>query len=134
MPKFKSVLLVEDDPITVMVCDRIIKMNGFSDEVKSCENGRYALEYLKEKATVGTYWPDIIFLDINMPVMNGWDFLEELEQIKDTLPPLPRIFILSSTVDPEDFSRAKSFSTVEDFISKPLEKDYLDTISASASK
>ena len=132
MAKFKRVLLVEDDPITVMVCDRIIKMNGFSDEVKSCENGRYALEYLKEKSAAGKEWPDIIFLDINMPVMNGWDFLEELEQIKNTLPPLPRIFILSSTVDPEDFSRAKSFSTVEDFISKPLEKDYLDTISASS--
>jgi CheY-like chemotaxis protein len=69
-----------------------------------------------------------------MPVMNGWDFLEELEQIKDTLPPLPRIFILSSTVDPEDFSRAKSFSTVEDFISKPLDKDYLDTISGTHTK
>lgn len=127
MPKFNRVLLVEDDPITIMVCDRIIKMNGFSDDVKSCENGRYALEYLKEKST-GVEWPDIIFLDINMPVMNGWDFLDELELIKETLPPLPRIFILSSTVDPEDFNRAKLFSTVEDFISKPLEKDYIDNI------
>lgn len=132
MPKFKSVLLVEDDPIKVMVCDRIIKMNGFAEVVKSCENGRYALDYLKEKAAGTNEWPDIIFLDINMPVMNGWDFLDELDQIKDSLPPLPRIFILSSTVDPEDFNRAKHFSTVEDFISKPLEKDYIANIHANA--
>jgi CheY-like chemotaxis protein len=128
MPTFNRVLLVEDDPITVMVCDRIIKMNDFASEVKSCENGQYALDYLKKKSADGEELPDIIFLDINMPVMNGWDFLDELENIKGTLSKLPRIFILSSTVDPEDYSRAKSFSTVEDFISKPLEKDYLETI------
>jgi CheY-like chemotaxis protein len=127
MAKFKSVLLVEDDPITILVCDRIIKMNDFSEVVKSCENGRRALDFLKECSVAGTL-PDIIFLDINMPVMNGWDFLEELEEIKATLSMLPRIFILSSTVDPEDLSRAKTFSTVEDFISKPLDKEFLDSI------
>ncbi len=72
--------------------------------------------------------PEIIFLDINMPVMNGWDFLEEFEKIKNSFKPLPRIFILSSTVDPEDYRKAKSFSTVADFISKPLMKEFLDRI------
>lgn len=128
MARFKNVLLVEDDPITILVCDRIIKMNDFAEEVNSCENGRIALDFLQKKSAEGTTLPEIIFLDINMPVMNGWDFLAELEQLKDSLSPLPRIFILSSTVDPEDFSRARSFSTVEDFISKPLDKDYLDSI------
>ena len=127
MAKFKSVLLVEDDPITILVCDRIIKMNDFSEVVKSCENGRRALDLLKASSIAGTL-PDIIFLDINMPVMNGWDFLEELEEIKASLSMLPRIFILSSTVDPQDLSRAKTFSTVEDFISKPLDKEFLDSI------
>lgn len=61
MARFKSVLLVEDDPITILVCDRIIKMNHFSDEVKSCENGRYALDYLKASGEEGTL-PEIIFL------------------------------------------------------------------------
>jgi CheY-like chemotaxis protein len=64
-----------------------------------------------------------------MPVMNGWDFLEEYENIKATLHRLPRIFILSSTVDPEDYKRAKSYTSVEDFISKPLSKENLDRIS-----
>lgn len=128
MATFKNVLLVEDDPITVLVCDRIIKMNDFAETVFSCENGRRAMDYLLQKLELNQELPEIIFLDINMPVMNGWDFLDELEQIKDQFTNLPRIFILSSTVDPEDLSRAKTFSTVEDFISKPLDKEYLDSI------
>ena len=130
MPRFKSVLLVEDDPITILVCDRIMKMNSFSEKVKSCENGKFALDHLKEVIEKEPKLaPEIIFLDINMPVMNGWDFLEEYEKIKDSLPQLPRIFILSSTVDPEDYKRAKSYTSVEDFISKPLSKENLDKIS-----
>ena len=127
MAKFTDVLLVEDDPITIMVCDRIIKMTSFADNVKSCENGKIALDYLfalSENDPV----PTIIFLDINMPVMNGWDFLEEFDKIKTRFKPLPRIYLLSSTVDPEDYKKAKNFVLVEDFISKPLSKDALQKI------
>ncbi len=118
---------MEDDPITIMVCDRIMKMHGFAEAVKSCENGKIAIDYLKS-INPADEEPEIIFLDINMPVMNGWDFLEEYDTIKNNYLKSPRIFILSSTVDPEDYKKAKSFSTVEDFISKPLTKDFLDKI------
>lgn len=129
MTRFKSVLLVEDDPITILVCDRIIKMNTFSESVKSCENGKFAIDYLKELTNKPDGMPpEIIFLDINMPVMNGWDFLDEFEVLKPVLPHTPRIFILSSTVDPEDYKRAKSYPSVESFISKPLSKQSLDEI------
>ena len=128
MPKYKSVLLVEDDPITILVCDRIITMSAFADKVISCENGKYAFDYLKDLLSKGEDIPEIIFLDINMPVMNGWDFLEELEHIKSSFSRLPRIYILSSTVDPEDYKRAKSFEAVVDFISKPLSKEFLEGI------
>ncbi len=130
MARFRSVLLVEDDPITILVCDRIIKMNAFSEVVKSCENGKVAMDYLNasKSGNDGVIFPEIIFLDINMPVMNGWDFLEEFEKSKDSLPYMPRIFILSSTVDPEDYSRAKAYTSVENFISKPLSKESLDLI------
>ncbi len=128
MYKHKVVLLVEDDPITIMVCDRIITMSSFSDKVVSCENGKYAIDYLKDLSSRHEAIPEIIFLDINMPVMNGWDFLEELENIKPYLANLPRIYILSSTVDPEDYKKAKTFATVVDFISKPLSKEMLEEI------
>jgi CheY-like chemotaxis protein len=127
MAKFTDVLLVEDDPITVMVCDRVIKMTLFAEKVKSCENGKIGIDYLSGLSE-GDESPNIIFLDINMPVMNGWDFLEEFEKIKFRFKSVPRIYLLSSTVDPEDHRRAKKFSSVEDFISKPLSKEVLQNI------
>ena len=130
MAKFTDVLLVEDDPITIMVCDRIIKMASFADKVKSCENGKIALDYLLSFSK-NEVIPPIIFLDINMPVMNGWDFLEEFDEIRDRFQSLPRIYLLSSTVDPEDYKKAKRFSLVEDFISKPLSKEALKNIAVS---
>ncbi len=127
MAKFTDVLLVEDDPITIMVCDRIIKMTSFAEKVKSCENGKIGIEYLSGLNEEGPA-PNIIFLDINMPVMNGWDFLEEFEKIRPRFKSLPRIYLLSSTVDPEDYKKAKKFSLVQDFISKPLSKEALQKI------
>lgn len=128
MAKFDDVLLVEDDPITIMVCDRIMKMTKFAENVTSCVNGKLAIDYLYSLKD-GGIMPLIIFLDINMPVMNGWDFLEEFEKIKDDFQQLPRIYLLSSTVDPEDYKKAKKYSLVENFISKPLSREALETIS-----
>ena len=127
MAKFTDVLLVEDDPITILVCERIMKMTSFADKVTSCLNGKMALAYLlslKDKA----HLPKIIFLDINMPVMNGWDFLIELDKVRFEFAELPEIFLLSSTIDPEDYTKAKDFLLVKGFISKPLSKEALDKI------
>ncbi len=124
MAKFKNVLLVEDDPITVMVCDKIIRNTDFAEDVQTCHNGAEALKYITDTSTV----PDLIFLDLNMPVMNGWDFLQEFEGLKmDTA---PRIFILSSSVDPEDIRKAGQFPIVENVISKPLTVEHLEKITA----
>lgn len=128
MAKFTNVLLIEDDPITIMVCDRIIKMTDFATNVISLQNGKYAIDYMRQIVGDGAPHPEVIFLDINMPVMNGWDFLEEFEELQAQLSLVPQIFILSSTVDPEDYKRAKSYSAVKDFISKPLSKEFLEKI------
>lgn len=128
MAKFTDVLLVEDDPITIMVCERIIKMTFFAEKVTSCENGKIAFDFLMS-CRDNSSLPKIIFLDINMPVMNGWDFLEELDKVKSDFVELPRIYLLSSTVDPEDYLKAKKFLLIKDFISKPLSKEALEKIS-----
>ncbi len=127
MAKFTDVLLVEDDPITIMVCERIIKMTLFAEKVTSCQNGKIALDYLLS-VSGKEVMPKIIFLDINMPVMNGWDFLIELDKVKSKFNEVPGIYLLSSTVDPEDYTKAKDFWLVKDFISKPLSKEVLDKI------
>ena len=130
MAKFSEVLLVEDDPITILVCDRIIKMTSFAERVTTCENGKIAIDFLASLEAEQKL-PPVIFLDINMPVMNGWDFLEEFESLKLKFKQLPRIYLLSSTVDPEDYQKAKKFSQVEDFISKPLSKEALNAINGN---
>jgi CheY-like chemotaxis protein len=127
MAKFTDVLLVEDDPITILVCERIIKMTLFAEKVTSCQNGKLALDYLFSAKEEGLL-PQIVFLDINMPVMNGWDFLTELDKVKSGFEKLPDIYLLSSTVDPADYAKAKDLSLVKGFISKPLSKETLDGI------
>ncbi|RFM26527.1 response regulator [Deminuibacter soli] len=131
MAKFKTVLLVEDDPITVMVCERIIRMTGFAEQVKSVTNGQEAMDLIHEQAKHNAEeLPQLIFLDINMPVMNGWEFLARFNSISGFFPRQPDIYVLSSTVDPEDYKRAESYSVVKRFISKPLTTELLNNITA----
>lgn len=126
MANFKNVLLVEDDPITVLVCERITKLAGFAQDFVSAGNGMEAIEYIQQKAKEDSKnLPELIFLDINMPIMNGWEFLDEFNSIGHLFHRMPIIYILSSTVDPEDQRRALSYSIVKNFISKPLTKAHL---------
>jgi CheY-like chemotaxis protein len=120
-----KVLCIDDDQITLVLCELVIKKAGFAKEVVTAKNGKEGIAYFshyfsknnKEDKTA----PQIIFLDLNMPVMNGWDFLEDyLMKYADRLP-TTKVVIVSSTVNPEDFSRANQYENmVIDFINKPL--------------
>ena len=126
-----NVLVVDDDGIYQFTTKKTLEATGFAENIFICSNGREAIDLIQRNIKNGPGIPDVIFLDVNMPVMNGWDFLEELEHIKSSFSSLPRIYILSSTVDPEDYKRAKSFDAVVDFISKPLSKEFLEQINMS---
>ena len=129
MKKINSILLVEDDSIAAIVCKRTIEINNCAESIVVKENGKEAIKYIIDLITNKDVLPEIILLDINMPVMNGWDFLHEfnnLQLAKEQIPPL--IFILSSTANPEDFTKATLFNCVKDFIPKPFKKEHLNLI------
>ncbi|MCW3109513.1 MAG: response regulator [Segetibacter sp.] len=128
-----KVLCIDDDQITLVLCDMVIKKAGFAEEVITAKNGREGLAWFsayfsKNNKEPKQDPPQLIFLDLNMPVMNGWDFLEDyLMKYADRLPQT-KVVIVSSTVNPEDFSRSNRYEIVIDFINKPLTTEGLEDL------
>lgn len=123
------VLIVDDDPILIMVCTRIMKITGFSEEVASAKEGREGMDYLhKQLQEAPDNLPELILLDINMPVLNGWEFLDEFIALLPKLPVEIPVYMLSSTIDQADFDKAETYSVVKGFYSKPLTRENLAEI------
>ena len=118
-----KVFIIDDDPIHQRIAQIMISKHRIFDEFVSYTEAGEALKFLEENRNNPGLIPDVILLDLNMPVVDGWDFLESFEKFKDTLAKKIRIFIVSSSVDEKDISRSQSYSSVEGFISKPLTPD-----------
>jgi len=84
-----------------------------------------AISYLESHCAEPENMPDIIFLDINMPIMDGWQFLSEFRMIKSRLSKLIKVYIVTSSTDPKDIEQAKEFEEVADYLVKPLNPDKL---------
>ena len=124
-----KILCVDDDSISFTISKLLLRRTGFTNDVVTAVDGSDALDYFKDLFATSTNpiedAPSLILLDINMPVMNGWEFLEAyIPLFADKLPDT-KVIILSSTIDPEDFSRAKKFPVVAQFVSKPLSVENL---------
>ncbi len=129
MANIKKVYLVDDDEINNFICTNILKKINFCDDVVAYESGTEALEALKlAMAENHEDVPDVIFLDINMPIMNGWDFLEEFKTIKGQMEKKVSLFMLSSSIYQADVEKSKQYEEVVDFVTKPLNADVLNDI------
>jgi PAS domain S-box-containing protein len=120
-PKFKSIWFIDDDLINNMLSERLMKRVLPKVQSKSYTNAEEALTIILNN---DEELPDLIFLDINMPVMNGWEFLDALTIHKISIP----IFMLTSSIDPRDQEKAVAYAQVNDFISKPLREERLKLI------
>lgn len=127
--KLKCIMLIDDNPHDNFFHERIIKKTDVSEAVITKQTGSAAIEYLKMAAKDGYQLPDLIFLDINMPGMNGWEFLDAFKKLDQSIIGKVNIVMLTTSENPEDFVKAKSIELLSGFKSKPLTKQMLiDTL------
>lgn len=131
---FKKILCVDDDPITLMLCKKVIQKCEFSEVIDIANNGEDALKYLdtikdQHLSDPEFILPEFMFLDLNMPVMGGWEFLDEMTA-KNYIVHFPnlKVIVLSSTIDPKDIEKSKSYPMVLDFLSKPITREMLESL------
>jgi two-component system, chemotaxis family, chemotaxis protein CheY len=117
------VALIDDDPIFHFTTTRFIKALKIEAIVKPFYNGETALQYLNANSSTEEELPDIILLDINMPVVDGWMFLEAYREMTGQIRKLPRIYMVSSSIAPEDMKKAKDNPHVTDYLVKPVEPE-----------
>jgi two-component system, chemotaxis family, chemotaxis protein CheY len=114
------IALVDDDKIFQLTTAKIIRSLNPSNSILQFENGEDALKYLRDNAHNPDNLPDYIFLDINMPYVDGWMFLADYSTLKESLQKEIAIIMISSSIDPQDIRRAKNNSDVRDYVSKPV--------------
>lgn len=123
-----QVLLIDDDQVYLFAATKTIEATGLAGNVEVCTNGLDALEYLKKIIGTSAKLPDVIFIDINMPVMDGWEFLEEYKTLSNDIGSPIKIYILSSSVDKNDIMRSKEYNSVIDYVVKPVYKEKFSEI------
>lgn len=127
--KLNCVLLIDDDEPTNFLNQIIIESSGCAEEIKTAQSGREALDYLLQASSNQTFpCPDLIFLDINMPAMNGWEFLERYRQLDEYQKGKVMIVMLTTSLFPEDKQRSKEIPEISGFENKPLTQEKLDSI------
>lgn len=113
-----SVLLVDDDTVTNFLHQRLITKLISTKDINTVSNGREAINYLLQRAAEGKEYPSLILLDINMPVMDGFEFLEKFETIKEPDCNV-LIFMLTSSSNTADQNKATKYN-IQGYINKPL--------------
>ncbi|TPN84475.1 response regulator [Aquimarina algicola] len=126
MRKINLTCIVDDDAIFIFGVKKVMELNNMCDDFLIYRNGQEALESLLMIISKNKTLPEVILLDLNMPILDGWQFLDEF--IKVNVSSTITIYIVSSSVDPADVLRAKSYEIVNNYIVKPITKKKLVSI------
>ena len=128
-----KILCVDDDPITLMLCKKVVEKVEFAKEIITVQNGEEAIQYFDQlfkemKTDTSIVCPKLVLLDLNMPVMDGWEFLESyIEKNYQNIFETTRFIVLSSSIDPYDIDRSKTYPIIG-FLSKPVTKEMLENL------
>ncbi|MBV7531501.1 response regulator [Chitinophaga sp. sic0106] len=123
------IFIVDDDPIHQQIAKIMIERQGISTNIRVFSDAQDVLDYFRENTNVAAALPDLILLDLNMPVMDGWEFLEEYATFQAELPKSIKIFVLTSSIDEKDKERVRSYSFVSGYLTKPLSKEIISHLS-----
>lgn len=127
--KYKCLMLIDDSDIDNMVNKHILSKNTVAENIIVFSSAQEALVYLANNKTSQDplILPNVILLDINMPIMNGFGFLNEFEKMDELVSKI-NVIMLTSSVDPNDIRKSKEYKSVKSFISKPLSLEHLESI------
>ncbi|WP_108804677.1 response regulator [Aquimarina sp. Aq107] len=128
--KIELACIIDDDSVYVNLVKRIIEAKQLCKNLLVFENGKEALSYFEAILTNvrEENIPEIIFLDLNMPVMDGWEFLEQFISIKNNFGKVITLYIVSSSINPLDITKAKNIKGVKDYLIKPVTIEDLESI------
>ena len=127
-PAFDKVMIIDDNNLDLYIAAKLITNNNFSKYVLEYNNASAALEFLAENQENKDVLPQIIFVDIYLPLMNGFEFLEHYKLLSPTLTDNCKIIMVSSTIDDRDIFRAKHDQSISLFAVKPITKSVFDDI------
>lgn len=128
--KYYAVMLVDDNEIDNLINQKMIEASNICDHIFVHSGAKSAIEFLKNieklaKGPVDLYLPEIIFLDIDMPLMDGFQFLDEFEKLSDSIKSHCKVVMLTSSLNPQDMNRAKKNQHVLKYLNKPLTQENL---------
>lgn len=121
--KYRAVMLIDDNEIDNLINQKMIEAAAITENIYTHTGAKSAIEFLKnmEKMDVAEkVLPDVIFLDIDMPLMDGFQFLDEFESLSPLTRKKCRIVMLTSSINPQDFNRSKKYNNVKLYLNKPL--------------
>jgi len=120
LTKCETIYVIDDDDVCQFIANSVITESKLVNHIKMFNNGKEAIDFIEENITDITLLPEIILLDLTMPVMDGWEFLENYILLKPRIGKKIYIYVLTSSTNPKDFERAKNINEVTDYVVKPI--------------
>jgi CheY-like chemotaxis protein len=131
--KYHNVMLIDDNEIDNLINQKMIEAADICDNIFVHSGAKGAIEFLKNieklaKGPLDLYLPEVIFLDIDMPLMDGFQFLDEFDKLSDIVKNNCKVVMLTSSLNPQDMNKAKKNKYVLKYLNKPLTQDNLKKI------